>query len=151
MILLKIYLWVSESGSYGMGGSRGGGGGGPRVRTPPENSQKFRVSKQYWSESPKKSQSYQASIQCWAIIGPPAKRHLKSGIVVFRYFLPSSTTWKKNKNVIIGPPLTKFLDLHMYGFQKNILISKYFIKQTSALIVLVGCGKMEAQINHRIK
>ena len=26
--------------------------------------------------NPLKSQSYQASIQCWAIIGPPAKRHL---------------------------------------------------------------------------
>ena len=25
---------------------------------------------------PSKSQSYQASIQCWAIIGTPAKRHL---------------------------------------------------------------------------
>ena len=31
---------------------------------------------------PLKSQSYQASIQCWAIIGTPAKRHLK---IVFRW------------------------------------------------------------------
>ena len=32
--------------------------------------------KQYWSGSPEKSQSYQASIQCRAIICMPAKRHL---------------------------------------------------------------------------
>ena len=51
------------------------------VRTPPPPpqpyiSQKYRVSWQYWSGSPEKSQSYQASIQCWAIIGTPAKHHL---------------------------------------------------------------------------
>ena len=34
----------------------------------PGKSQKIRVSKQYWSRSPEKSQSYKASIQCWAII-----------------------------------------------------------------------------------
>ena len=43
-----------------------GGGGGDRVRhsdpTPPEKSEKYRVSLQYWSGSPEKSQSYQASI-----------------------------------------------------------------------------------------
>ena len=52
-----------------MGGSRGGTGG---PDPPPEKSQKIRISKQYWSRSPENSQSYQASIQCWAIIGPPA-------------------------------------------------------------------------------
>ena len=44
---------------------------GDRGSGPPEKSQ-IRFSKQYWSRSPEKSQSYQASIQCWAIIGPPA-------------------------------------------------------------------------------
>ena len=29
----------------------------------------------YWYGSPEKSQSYQASIQCWVIICPPAERH----------------------------------------------------------------------------
>ena len=62
-------------------------GGGQGVRTPPpppppppppRKITKIRVSKQYWSRSPEKSQSYQASIQCWAIIGPPAKRHLNA-------------------------------------------------------------------------
>ena len=50
---------------------RGTGG-----RNPLEKSQKYRVSKQYWSGSPDKLQSHQASIQSWAIIGPPVKRHL---------------------------------------------------------------------------
>ena len=49
--------------------------GGQGVQTPPEKSQKYRVSSQYWSGSPEKSQSYQANIHCWAIIAPQAKRH----------------------------------------------------------------------------
>ena len=49
-----------------IGGSRGGGAGGPDP--PPLKNRKIRVSMQYWSGSPEKSQSYQASIQCWAII-----------------------------------------------------------------------------------
>ena len=47
------------------------GRAGVRTPPPPEKSRKIRVSKQYRSRSPEKSQSYQASIQCWAIIGPP--------------------------------------------------------------------------------
>ena len=49
---------------------------GDRVPDPhlPVKSQKYMVFKQYWSGSPEKSQSYQASIQRWAIIG----RHLNS-------------------------------------------------------------------------
>ena len=45
-------------------GSRGGGGQG--------------------SGSPEKSQSYQASIQCWATISPPAKRHLNGVLLAGR-------------------------------------------------------------------
>ena len=48
---------------------------GQGVRTPLEKSQKYRVSWQYWSRSPEKSQSYQTCIQFLAIIGTPAKRH----------------------------------------------------------------------------
>ena len=56
-------------------GSEGGGGaGGP---DPPEKSQKYRIFLQYCSRSPEKSQSYQASIQCQDIIGPPAKCYFK--------------------------------------------------------------------------
>ena len=61
--------------------SRGGEGGGQGVRTPPEKSQKYRVSKQYWSGSPEKSQSYQASIQIWANIGTPAKGHFNGALL----------------------------------------------------------------------
>ena len=31
---------------------------------------------QYWSGSPDKTQSFQGTIKCWAIIGPPAERHM---------------------------------------------------------------------------
>ena len=62
---------------------------------------------------PLKNRSYQDTIQCWAIIGTPAKRHLmvfrwKTDddplIVVLGSSLPSST---KKSNVNVGPPLTK--------------------------------------------
>ena len=56
------------------GGGEGGGGWGP---DPTEKSQNLGL--QYWPRCPEKSQSYQASIQCWAIIGPPAKRYFKIG------------------------------------------------------------------------
>ena len=59
---------------FGMCGSRGGTWG-PEP-PPSQKSQKYRVSWQYWSGSPEKSQSYQATIQCWAIMGSPAKCHL---------------------------------------------------------------------------
>ena len=71
----------------GICGSREGWTG---VRTPPEKSQKYRVSLQYWSRSLEKSQSYQASIQCWAIIGLPAKCHTAySGTCI--WIFPSSS------------------------------------------------------------
>ena len=87
--------------------------GGQGVRTPPplKISQKYRVSKQYWSGPPGKSQNYKASIQCRAIIGPPAKRHFQSAIqmafrwraddgpliVVSGFFLPLIKKKKRNK------------------------------------------------------
>ena len=54
---------------------RGGGAGDPDP-PPPEKLQKYRVSLQCWSGSSEKSQGCQAGIQCWAIIGTSAKRHL---------------------------------------------------------------------------
>ena len=45
-----------------MRGSRGGGGGGSGSGRP-EKSQKYKVSLQYWSGLPAKSQSYQANNQ----------------------------------------------------------------------------------------
>ena len=61
-----------------MCGSRGGGGG--RGSGPPEKSQKHRASQQHCRVCPdplKISQSHQASIQCWANIGTPAKRQCR--------------------------------------------------------------------------
>ena len=43
--------------------------------------------------SPEKSQSYQASIPCWAIIGPPAKRHLNGVSLAGRWWPAYSGTW----------------------------------------------------------
>ena len=75
--------------------------GGSRAPPPPEKSQKYWVSLQYWSRSPERSQSYQVGIQCWAIIGTTAKRHLNNGplIVVFGSSVPSSTKKMKKKKL----------------------------------------------------
>ena len=54
---------------------RGGGTEGPDP-PPLGKSQKYRVSEQFWCRSHEKLRSYRASIQCWAIISLPAKRHL---------------------------------------------------------------------------
>ena len=51
----------------------GGGAGGPDP--PPEKSQNIGFSSNTGPD-PLKNHCYQASIQCWAIIGTPAKRHL---------------------------------------------------------------------------
>ena len=46
---------------------------GQRVRTPPNwKITRNRLSQQYWSGFPEKSQTCKASIQSWAIIGTPA-------------------------------------------------------------------------------
>ena len=56
--------------ALGMGGSRGGQG----IR---KNHKNIGFPRNTGLDSLTKSQSYQASIQCWAIIGTPAKCHLK--------------------------------------------------------------------------
>ena len=54
-------------------------GMGQGVQTPPPRKiTKYWVSYQYWSGSPVKPQSNQASIQCWATFGPPANVSLAS-------------------------------------------------------------------------
>ena len=52
------------------------GGGGEGDLDPPEKSQNKGFSSNTGLDSLKNSQSYQASIQCRAIIGTPSKRHL---------------------------------------------------------------------------
>ena len=55
------------------------------------------------SPDPLKNRSSQASIQCWAIIGPPAKRHLmlENGV---KLAYPHEL---KKKPIKVGPPLKK--------------------------------------------
>ena len=95
---------------------RGGGGvtGAPCPPPPPPKNHKNIGFSSNTGPDPLKNHSYQASIQCLAIIGTPAKRHLMAFrwradgcplIVILGSCLPSSTT---NKNVVkVRPPLTK--------------------------------------------
>ena len=56
-----------------MGGSRGGGGGGAGGPDPLKNHKNIGfLSKTGLNPL----ENHKATIQCWAIIGPPAKRHL---------------------------------------------------------------------------
>ena len=94
----------------------GGQGSGP----PPLKNHKNIGFSSNTGPDPLKNCSYQSSIQWWAIIGTPAKRHFMAFrwradddplIVVLGSFLPSSKKKKKKKkkkNVVkVGPPLTK--------------------------------------------
>ena len=86
---------------------------GPPPPPAPEKSQNIGFSS-YTCPDPLKNRSCEASIQCWAFIGMPAKRHL----MAFRWraddgplkvglgsSLPSSTL--KTNVVKVGSPLTK--------------------------------------------
>ena len=84
-----------------MHGSRGGGRG---YRHPlPEKSQSCNTG----PDPLKKQYIYQASIQCWAIIGPPAKRHLNGVWLADRWWpafscinwSPLKTTWNNLSSV----------------------------------------------------
>ena len=79
------------------------GTGGP---DPPEKSHRNIGVSSNTGLDPLKNPSYQASIQCWAIIGTPAKRHLMAFrwraddgplMVVLGSSLPSSTKKKQKK------------------------------------------------------
>ena len=84
------------------------------VRTPPPTwtITSYRTSKQYWSRFPGNSLSYKARIQCWAIIGPPSKRHLSviiSGVTLYKIGKANQILWKhtiravKNRSSSIKP------------------------------------------------
>ena len=103
--------WGSHSfnslliGGVNMCGSRGGTGG-PDPPPPMKNHKNIGFSSNTVPDS-LKNRSYQASIQCWGIIGTPVKHHLMAFhwrahdgplIVVLGSFLPSSTKKKENKN-----------------------------------------------------
>ena len=73
-----------------MGGSRGGQG----IRTPPEKSQNIGFPSNTGPDpGPEKSQGYQAIIQCWAIIGTPAKRHLNGVSLAGRCWPTYGDVW----------------------------------------------------------
>ena len=87
----------------------GGQGSGP----PLKNHKNIGFHSNTVPDSLKKSQSYQASIQCWATIAPPAKRYLMvfcwwadDGplLVLFGSSLPSSAKRKKKVRVGLPPP-----------------------------------------------
>ena len=84
-----------------------------QIRTPPEKSQNIGFSSNTCPD-PLKNRSCEASIQCWAFIGMPAKRHLMAFRwraddgplkVGLRSSLSSSTL--KTNVVKVGSPLTK--------------------------------------------
>ena len=88
--------------------------GGPDTPPPPLKNHKNIGFLNNTAPDPLKSQSYQASIQCWTIIGTPEERHLNGVslganvgpfIMVFWSSLPSST--KKSCKIWTPPPLTK--------------------------------------------
>ena len=91
-----------------MGGSRGWT---DPLSNPPENSSKigFLCILVQFSL---KSQSYQASIRCWAISGTPAKRHLSGVWLGGQWWSPYRGVWILSHHqlkhfVKAGPPLTK--------------------------------------------
>ena len=113
-------------------GSRGGGGQGGPDPTSPEKSHHIGLHSKTGPD-PLKNHSYQASNQCWAIIGPPAKHNLghhrpasetlfkwrfagrpmmarlKCAIWILSLSLSIKTKakTKQTKNVRIGPSLAK--------------------------------------------
>ena len=86
--MLRVGFTLCEYAFLPMCSSRGGDRGSGPPPPPEKKSKSYRVSSQYWSEFPGKSQSYQASFQCWTIIGPPAKRHL-NGVSLTGRLLPA--------------------------------------------------------------
>ena len=102
-----------------------GGGSGP----PPEKVQKYMVSLKLFlailARNTLKSQSYQSSIQCLALIGPPAKRHLNGVSLTGHWWPVNSGIWilppliklktkKQKKPVKVGPPLTQLPGPRMF-------------------------------------
>ena len=70
----KNYLHIIREYMYTIAHARIHGGGERGPDSPMKNHKSIG-----FLSNPEKSQSYQASIQCWAIIGPPGKRHLNDG------------------------------------------------------------------------
>ena len=110
---------------------RRGWGQGVRTPPPPEKSQKYWVSLQYWSGSPEKQQSYQSSIQCWDSICPPAKRHFNGVSLAGRWWPMYSGIW------ILYPPST---EKEKKSYQIWTLSDKKFCIRAWVYFTLFGCG-----------
>ena len=89
---------------------------------------------------PLKNHSYQASIQYWAIIGRPAKRHLiefrwwaDDGPLIVVYVLGSSLPINYKKK--IGPALTNLLDPRMLRLFELLLLNQIALKQFRLLFI----------------
>ena len=91
------------------------GGQGVGTSPPPQKNYKNIWFSSNTGPNPLKNHSYQAIIQCWAIIGTPAKRHLMAfcwraddcPFIVVLGSSPPSSTENKKKDVRVGPQLTK--------------------------------------------
>ena len=88
-----LYNWNKNGYRFACADPEGGAGGPDSPPPPLKNKKRYRLSKQYWAGSPEKSQSYKASIQCWAAIGPPAKRHLNGVSLAGRWCPTFSAIW----------------------------------------------------------
>ena len=117
----KFVTWYASAAFcffvFRMGGSTWGQG----VRTPLKNLKKYIGFHSNTGRSgfPEIAQGYKSSIQCWAIIGTPAKRHLNgvslagrwwpsfSSIYMLSPFIKKKKKKKKKKIVRVGHPLAK--------------------------------------------
>ena len=106
-----------------VGGDRGSG------PPPPWKITKIKGSLAILVQVPLKSQSHQSSIQCWATIVPPAKRHLNGVSLAVRWWPVNSGIWilplliKLKKK--LDPLWQNFLDPRM------ILIWKFYLRLVS--------------------
>ena len=96
----------------------GGGGGGTGCPDPPLENYKNIGFLSNTGLDPLKSQSYQSSIQCWAIIGPPVKCHLNGPLLVGRWWPPYSGIWILHPLINLKKALSKLDPL-----RQNFLIS----------------------------
>ena len=95
-------------------------GGAQGIQTPMKNHKNIGFLSNTGLDS-RKWQSYQASIQCWVIIGTPVKHHLNGVSLSGQWWPAYSVTWilsskkKKKKNAKSDPLWQNFLDSRMPG------------------------------------
>ena len=104
--IVCCWVVIASKPNRNMGGFRGGQGG-QMVRTPLEKSQNVGFPSNI-DPDPLKSQSYQASIQWWLIIGTPAKRHFNDdGPLLVAFWSALHPINKKKRRTPPPPPKKK--------------------------------------------